>query len=218
MPDATPVARSAVVPAPPVAVVEGWEVSARRSTAALRLADASPLAKVVVRAEPSGVLARALGVAPWRAAREPDGPLVVGAAPGEWWVLARPGFAAEAIAILARVAAGAPAALVDVTHGRTLLRLTGDRAPDLLAKVCGVDLHDRVTPNGAAFRSSVAKVVTDVIRDDVRGTGDGRAAPAPERSYLLHCERAVGQYLFDALLDAGAELGVAVDGFRPEGG
>jgi hypothetical protein len=29
-------------------------------------------------------------------------------------------------------------------------------------------------------------------------------------------ERSVGQYLFDALLDAGAEFGIDVDGFRPD--
>jgi sarcosine oxidase subunit alpha len=42
------------------------------------------------------------------------------------------------------------------------------------------------------------------IRDDAGGT----------RSYLLHCERSVGQYLFDALLKAGAEYGLTVDGLR----
>jgi glycine cleavage system aminomethyltransferase T len=54
------------------------------------------------------------------------------------------------------------------------------------------------------LRTSVAEVATDVVRDDVRSTG--------ERSYLLHCERSSGQYLFDALLDAGREFGVQVDG------
>jgi hypothetical protein len=33
---------------------------------------------------------------------------------------------------------------------------------------------------------------------------------------LLHCERSSGQYLADALLDAGAEFGVETDGFREE--
>ena len=36
-------------------------------------------------------------------------------------------------------------------------------------------------------------------------------------SYLMHCERSSGQYLFDALLDAGADLGIDVDGFRSPG-
>jgi glycine cleavage system aminomethyltransferase T len=41
------------------------------------------------------------------------------------------------------------------------------------------------------------------VRDDLGGL----------RSYLLHCERASGQYLFDALMDAGDEFGIGVDGF-----
>jgi heterotetrameric sarcosine oxidase gamma subunit len=210
--DPAPVARSAVAAVPPVHIAEGWEVSARRSEAALRLADASPLAKVVLRADPVGALAHALGVAPWRAARDAAARLLVAAAPGEWWLFARPGAAEAVVTALERLADGEPCAIVDVTHGRTLLRLTGPRGVDLLAKVCAVDLHERVTPNGAAFRSSVAKVVTDVVRDDLPTRGNG-AEPPHERSYLLHCERSVGQYLFDALLDAGAEFGVEVDGF-----
>jgi sarcosine oxidase gamma subunit len=81
----------------------------------------------------------------------------------------------------------------------------------VLAKLCGIDLADARTPNGAAFRSSVAKLVTDVVRDDQQSP----AGPVP--SYLLHCERSYGQYLFDALLDAGAEFGIDIDGFRPPG-
>ena len=37
----------------------------------------------------------------------------------------------------------------------------------LLAKVCAIDLSDAVTPNGAAFRSSVGKLATDVVGDDL---------------------------------------------------
>ena len=47
-----------------------------------------------------------------------------------------------------------------------------------------------------------------MIRDDLV-SADG-ATP----SYLLHCERSSGQYLFDALLRAGAEFGIEIDGFR----
>jgi heterotetrameric sarcosine oxidase gamma subunit len=95
----------------------------------------------------------------------------------------------------------------DATHGRALVRITGPRAPDLLAKVCAIDFSEAVTPNGAAFRSSVAKLVTDVVRDD----------RDEEISYLLHCERSSGQYLFDALVDAGDEFGIEVDGFVDPG-
>ncbi len=94
---------------------------------------------------------------------------------------------------------------VDLTHGRALVRLTGAESPRVLAKLCAADLDDDLVPDGAALRTAVAAVATDIIRDDTDGT----------RSYLLHCERSVGQYLFDVLLQAGAEYGLAVDGFRP---
>jgi hypothetical protein len=52
----------------------------------------------------------------------------------------------------------------------------------------------------------VARVVTDVVRDDL---------PDGTRSYLVHCERSSGQYLAGCLLDAGAEFDVAVTPFDP---
>ncbi len=94
---------------------------------------------------------------------------------------------------------------VDLTHGRALLRPTGEKGPRILARLSAIDLDDNLVPDGAALRTAVATVATDIIRDDRDGP----------RSYLLHCERSVGQYLFDALLRAGAEYGLAVDGFRP---
>ena len=107
---------------------------------------------------------------------------------------------------MARVAARTDAgfvSVIDLTHGRALLRLTGADAAAVLSKVCGVDLADHVTPNLTAFRSIMAKVVTDVVRDDLDATP----------SYLLHCERASGQYLFDVLVDAGTGYGLDVTGF-----
>jgi hypothetical protein len=62
----------------------------------------------------------------------------------------------------------------DSTHGRALMRLEGDHAADLLAKVYAIDLTDDVTPNGAAFRSSVAKLFADVVRDPRASTSSTR--------------------------------------------
>jgi heterotetrameric sarcosine oxidase gamma subunit len=200
---AEPVARSPIAPAPPVTVEHGWEISARRSGADLRIMDCTPLAKVLVLASKDGKLARTLGVPFGRAARDEHGTLVVGSGPGEWLLLAPPGANAAVIRRVEEVPDEGLVSVFDATHGRALMLVTGARAPDLLAKVCGVDLSEEVTPDGAAFRSSVAKLVTDVVRDDRDG----------ERSYLLHCERSSGQYLFDALLDAGDEFGIEVEGF-----
>jgi heterotetrameric sarcosine oxidase gamma subunit len=190
-------------------VVSGWEVTTRRSAAALRLADASPLAKLSVRADADGPFARALDV-PFLRSRREDGVLVVGSGPGEWLLL---GAAGTAAALRDRVRSRAGDDLVttvDLTHGRALMRMTGRAAAQALAKVCAIDLDDSVTPDGTAFRTSVAKIATDVVRDDAGG-GTG------EPSYLLHCERSSGQYLFDCLLDAGREFGVEPDGSDLDG-
>jgi len=225
-----PVSRSPIAPAPPVRVEAGWEVSGCRSEAALTITDCTPLAKVHLRAPWNGAMAKALGVPFGRADREGGGLdgasqdgasqdgasqdgawLVVGSGPGEWLVLAPPGAAAAVADWLATVAADAAGdefvSVTDLTHGRALVRVTGPDAADLLARLCGADLHDDMAPDGAALRSAVAGVATDVIRDD--------QAAVP--SYLLHCERSSGQYLFGALVSAGESFGIGVDGFRLPG-
>lgn len=205
-----PVSRSPIAPAPPVRVEAGWEVSGCRSEAALTITDCTPLAKVHLRAPWNGAMAKALGVPFGRADRE-QAWLVVGSGPGEWLVLAPPGAAAAVADWLATVAADAAGdefvSVTDLTHGRALVRVTGPEAADLLARLCGADLHDDMAPDGAALRSAVAGVATDIIRDD--------QAAVP--SYLLHCERSSGQYLFGALVSAGGSLGIGVDGFRLPG-
>ena len=212
MPESRVIARSPIAPAPPVVRADGWEVSGRRAEAELTLTDCTPLTKVQVRAPVGGQAEAALGVRFGRAARVSrgsKGTLVVGSGPGEWLLLAAPGLAQalEPEAVAAQ-ALGEPVTWVDQTHGRALVRLSGQHGPSLLAKLCGIDLSDDITPDGAAFRTSVAALATDVIRDDLVGAA-GRT-----RSYLLHCERSSGQYLFDAMLRAGAEFGIEIDGFR----
>jgi heterotetrameric sarcosine oxidase gamma subunit len=203
------IARSPIAPAEPVVVQDGWEISGRSAQGQLTITDCAPLTKLLVRAPVGGQAQAALGVRFGRAARDDAGTLVVGSGPGEWLLLAAPGRAdALGPGNIAAQAPGETVTWVDQTHGRALVRLTGQQGPSLLAKLCGVDLDDEITPDGAAFRTSVAAVATDVIRDDL-DVKDGRA-----RSYLLHCERSSGQYFFDAMLRAGAEFGIEIDGFR----
>lgn len=201
-------ARSPIAPLDPLER-DGWQLSARRSTAELTLSDQSPLSKVLVRAPFGGEVGDAVGARFGRAVRgeragEPV--LAVGSGPGEWLIVGPPGAAGTLLEDLHQVAAGSGefASVVDLTHGRALIRIRGLRSADVLAKLCGIDLHDDATPDGTALRTSVAGLATDLVRDD-------RAA---ERSYLLHCERSSGQYLFDTLLDAGAEFGIEVTGLE----
>lgn len=205
--DISPIARSPIHPVDGAVVVDGWERCGGAPRAALQLCDLSFLAKVHVRgSQPDEVgtrLGTSLGNACWDS---PDGPLVIASGPDEWLLLAPQGQAAALAEELERRLSGVGGLLsvVDLTHGRALMRLTGeDAVRGVLSKVCAVNFSDHAVPNGSALRSSVASVVTDIIRDDTR---DGR------RSYLLHCERSAGQYLFDSLLDAGADHGIEACG------
>ena len=175
----------------------------------LTLADLAGMAKVAVRAPHHGAVAAALGTRFGRTTCDAQGALIVGSGPGEWLVLDAPGTQDALRARLEELASvqGEFASVVDLTHGRALLRLRGERSADVLAKVCAIDMADDVTPDGSALRTSVAKLVTDVVRDDTDGV----------RGYLLHCERSSGQYLADALCDAGAEFGVAIDAIAASG-
>jgi heterotetrameric sarcosine oxidase gamma subunit len=218
--EGAPVARSPIAPVPPVLVQAGWEVSGCRSDAPLTITDCTPLAKVQLKAPWSGGAAKALGVPFGRAGRVSAGSpeptrggdwLAVGSGPREWLVLAPPGTAAQVAGWLTTLAADAApeefASVTDLTHGRALMRITGPDAADLLARLCGADLHDDMAPDGAALRAPVAGVATDIVRDDRAGVP----------SYLLHCERSSGHYLFGALAGAGGPLGIGVDGFRLPG-
>ena len=205
--EGAPIARSPIAQVPPTTVEHGWEISARRSAAALKITDSTPLTKILVLGPTDGEFAPTVGVPFGRAARDAHGTLVVGSGPGEWLLLSAPGTGAAVREHMKQIQEEEFVSVFDATHGLALVRITGARAPDLLAKVCAIDFSEAVTPNGAAFRSSVAKLVTDVIRDDLDR----------ERSYLLHCERSSGQYLFDALIDAGNEYDIEVDGFVDPG-
>lgn len=216
MAETAPVARSPIATTPPEALVAGWVVSAHRSAAALTLTDYTSLAKASLRAAWDGAVAGLLGVPfgraerrTWRGEETTWDVLLTGSGPGEWLVLAAPGLQATLVDRLERSAAraGELVTVIDVTHGRALVRLTGERSADLLAKECELDLSGVSCPDGRALRSTVAGVVTDLVRDDRGG----------RRSYLLHCERSSGQYLFDSLLDAGREFGAEADGFVPPG-
>lgn len=205
-----PIAKSPIAQAPPVKTVGGWSLSDRRSTAALTLADRTPQAKVHIRAPKKGLAAKTIGVPFGRTERREDGTLVVGSGPGEWLVIGEIGSGAELASqwqssLSHATESGELLTVLNLTHGRALMRLRGTASRDLLAKVCGIELSDAVIPDGAALRTSVARLTTDVVRDDQDG----------EPSFLLHCETSSGQYLFNSLLDAGREFGVDTQGFVP---
>lgn len=161
-------------------------------TGPLTLADDSHRAKVLVKASAGGAVASTLATGFGSARALDDDLLCVGCGVGEWLLLGPPG---PADGLVARWRAEPDDGLVtvlDATPGRTVLRLSGAGAGAALAKVCAVDMA--AAADGTAVRTSVARVPSLVVR-----TG---------AAFLVACERSYGEYLADALLDAGAEFGI----------
>jgi sarcosine oxidase, subunit gamma len=74
--------------------------------------------------------------------------------------------------------------------------VTGDRAPGMFAKICGVDLRPHKFENRRIAQTSAAKMGAVIVRDDMGGL------PA----YHVLADMASSEYLWACLLDAMAEF------------
>ena len=162
----------------------------------LTLADLSELTKQIVRADSGTVAADQLAVA-FGSSRVDGDVVVLGQRPGEFMVV---GPSTATTLLVEGLDRSGHVSVIDHTHSRAMFRLTGLEAPATLEKLCSVDWSDRMMPNGAVVSASLAKVGCDIARHD-RGT---------DRSYLIACDRSFGQYLFDAIIDAGNEFDISV--------
>ncbi len=161
-------------------------------SASVTIADHSSTTKILVRSDRPQ-----FGLTFGTSRREGEA-LICGSRPDEWLIIGTPS-AVEAAE--AAIDLDGFTSVIPFTHGRSLFRLAGTAAPSVLEKICGIDWADNMTPNGAVVSASVALTTCDIIRsDDDDGT----------RAYLLLCDRSFGQYLFDAVIDAGDEFGIAV--------
>lgn len=222
MAETLPIARSPITQAPPVVMMAAWPVSAKPSTSPLRLIDCTPCQKTLLLTATSSAVARALGVGRGRVRHDESGVLVAGVGHEEWIVIGAPcaplPSAILQIAILQTSDGAAPSTVMDLTHARALIRIVGADSARVLSKLCGINFGDTTTPDDTALRTSVARLVAEVFRNDL---AEPSAAATDRiklaRSYLIMCERSAGQYLFDALLDAGQEFGIDIEGFAASG-
>jgi len=171
----------------------------------LALTDASATTKWLVRASNDGPTADLLGARFGTSQVAAGGALVLGSRPGEWIILGAPAEVAATVADLDAHDGRDFVSALDWTHSRAMFRVTGAEATRMLEKVCGIDWSDHMTPDGAVVSASVALVTCDLARNDVNHD-DTAGTP----SYLIFCDRSFGQYLFDALVDAGDEFGLSV--------
>jgi 4-methylaminobutanoate oxidase (formaldehyde-forming) len=123
----------------------------------------------------------------------------------EFYIVTGTGFATHDFDWISRnIPAGAQAELVDVTSGSAVLSLMGPEARDILARVCPDDLTNAGFPFGTARRISVASCPVLALRVTYVG----------ELGWELHMPTDVAVTVYEALMAAGAELGLVNAGYR----
>lgn len=85
----------------------------------------------------------------------------------------------------------------DVTSSFTAIQIAGPHSRDLLRKLIALDLRPAQFPDLSCAQGSLAGIHTLVIRADIQA----------HMAYQVYCGREFGEYLWDALLDAGQEFG-----------
>ncbi|HKZ13135.1 MAG TPA: 2Fe-2S iron-sulfur cluster-binding protein [Solirubrobacterales bacterium] len=101
---------------------------------------------------------------------------------------------------------GLDATVTDVTQGLAAINLAGPRAREILARVTDLDVTNESFSYLDAKQAKVGGVDCLLLRIGFVG----------ELGYEIHCAGAHGQALWDALTEAGADLGVKPFGLEPQ--
>jgi heterotetrameric sarcosine oxidase gamma subunit len=161
------------VPGPPEA--PGVVIAERRGLA---------LAQVLARPSQEEAVTARLGFdpPPGRASETPTG-TALWLAPGTWMVVADD-VEDSGLCRSLRERLGDLAAIVDQSHGRTVLRLAGARARAALAKGCRLDLHPRVFMPGMCAQTVIAQIGVLLHQVDEHPTYDLYVFPGYAVAFL----------------------------------
>lgn len=127
-----------------------------------------------------------------------DGAVLLWSGPDQFLVLSARGTGFEK----AGTAFAGVASLSEQSDARSLLRISGPRARDMLAKVCSLDLHPATFPVGAAATTFIDHTAVNLWR---------AADAGGEAVFQLLIFGTFAESLWHMLLDSGAEYGIAVD-------
>lgn len=105
-------------------------------------------------------------------------------APGTWLVI-EPWKSEGALAQRLEARLGQAASIADQTYGKAVIRLSGARAREVLAKGCRIDLHPRVFGPGSSTVSPIAHINAVLIQVDATPSFD-LVLPATLAESLLH--------------------------------
>jgi sarcosine oxidase subunit gamma len=90
----------------------------------------------------------------------------------ETWLILRDGAQGDDLARELATACGDAASVADQTWGKSIIRISGARARDVLAKGCRVDLHPRVFGPGKSAVTPIAHIHTVLTQVDPMPTFD----------------------------------------------
>ena len=116
--------------------------------------------------------------------------------PGIWQTVGEEGAVPEAAALRATLAG--VATVVDLSHARTALQISGPAAARTLAKHCGLDWHAARFPTGSATNTRFGHIGMTLTRID----------DAPTFELLVF--RGYAEFVFESLVEAGEEFGLLV--------
>jgi heterotetrameric sarcosine oxidase gamma subunit len=122
-----------------------------------------------------------------------NGFALIGTAPGQWLAVAE---GKGALALLAKLAAALKGlvTIVDQSDGKAVLRISGPRARDTLAKGCSLDLHPRVFKPGSAATTPVALIDCVIWQVDETPTFDLAVPTSYAESFWLWLTASAGEY------------------------
>jgi sarcosine oxidase subunit gamma len=104
--------------------------------------------------------------------------------PSEWWLVSDSTPAVEAATVRT----------VDLSEGRTVIRLAGPRAREVLAKGCGLDLHSRMFAIGRCTQTPIAHIGMLLHRVD-------------DSAWDLYVPRSYARHFWEWLIEAASEFG-----------
>ncbi|RRO14151.1 sarcosine oxidase subunit gamma [Saccharopolyspora rhizosphaerae] len=168
---------------------------------ALRLSEVAFTAQVSLRVDPKSPAAERIGTAlgamlPNQAGQvaRTERVLVAWLGPDEWLLVGPEGSAGQLQATLTDALGEEHGAVVDVSAHRTIIEVSGPKAPELLAKGCALDLHRRSFGPDQCAQTLLARAGVLLLC---------READPPH--YWIFVRASFARYLADWLCDAAAE-------------
>lgn len=122
-----------------------------------------------------------------------DGLALIGTAPGQWLAVVE---GKGALALLAKLAAGLKgvATIVDQSDGKAVLRISGPRARETLAKGCSLDLNPSVFKPGSAGTTPVSLIDCVIWQVDEAPTYDLAVASSFAGSFWTWLTASAAEY------------------------